>query len=124
METLYDKNGLVFWTEDEIKLRNVLVQYFTTKVLDSLRKQNSAFQMIQVEAPLLTPTEFINPNYTAEDVYTIDGLTLRPETTMGSFAFAKHILSGYYETKYRPPIIIWQHGKSFIKSFSSIFLNV
>lgn len=113
METLYDKNGLIFWTEDEIKLRKMFEQYFTESVFNSLRRQNSAFQMVQVEAPLLTPTELINPNYTADDVYTLDGLTLRPETTMGSFAFAKHILSGYYETKYRTPIIIWQHGKSF-----------
>jgi glycyl-tRNA synthetase len=113
METLYEKNGLIFWTEDEIKLRHIFEQHFTNAVLNSLRSQNSAFQMVQVEAPLLTPNELINPNYSADDVYTLGDLTLRPETTMGSYAFARHILSSYYSTKFRPPIIVWQHGKSF-----------
>ena len=32
---------------------------------------------------------------------------------MGSFAYAKHILSGYNEIKQKPPVVIFQHGKSF-----------
>jgi glycyl-tRNA synthetase len=32
---------------------------------------------------------------------------------MGSFAYAKHIMSGYHEIKQKPPVVIWQHGKSF-----------
>lgn len=113
METLYEKNGLIFWTEEEIKLRRIFEEHFTTAIINSLRSQNSAFQMVQIEAPLLTPNELINPNYSVDDVYSLGDLTLRPETTMGSYAFARHILSGYYQTKFRPPIIVWQHGKSF-----------
>lgn len=69
--------------------------------------------MVQVEAPLLTPNEMVNKNYTADDVFRINDLTLRPETTMGSYAAAKQLLSGYNDVKYRPPIVVWQHGKSF-----------
>lgn len=113
MENLYEKNGLIFWTQEEIKLRRMFEEYFSTEILASLRKQNAAFQLIQVEAPLLTPRELINKGYTDEDVWAFDDLALRPETTMGSFVYAKHILSGYNDIKQKPPVIIFQHGKSF-----------
>jgi len=29
MLNLYDKNGLIFWTENEIKIRDMLKDYFT-----------------------------------------------------------------------------------------------
>jgi glycyl-tRNA synthetase len=113
LENFYNKNGLIFWTEAEIKLRETFVEYFRHSLRISLMKMNSAFQFVQVEAPLLTPATFINPNYTADDVFKIGDVVLRPETTMGSYAAAKHLLSGFYEIKYRPPLVVWQHGKSF-----------
>ena len=113
MENLYEKNGLIFWTQEEIKLRRMFEDYFSAEILKSLRQQNPAFQLIQVEAPLLTPKELINKGYTDEDIYMFEDLALRPETTMGSFAYAKHIMSGYHEIKQKPPVIIFQHGKSF-----------
>lgn len=114
MESLYDKNGLIFWSEKEIKLRRMFEDYFSSNLIGALRQQNSAFQMVQIEAPILTPNDMINANYTNEDVYRLsDGLTLRPETTMGSYEFAKKLLSSYNDIKYRPPIVVWQHGKSF-----------
>lgn len=112
-KNLYDKNGLLFWSEEEIKLRRIFEQYFSGELMIGLKKQNSAFQSIQVEAPLLTPNELINKNYTEDDVWKFGELTLRPETTMGSYQYAKAILSGYNDIKYRPPIVVWQHGKSF-----------
>lgn len=114
MENLFEKNGLIFWSEEQIKLRRMFEEYFADNILLCLKKQNAAFNMIQIEAPILTPKEFINPNYTDEDVFSVsEELTLRPETTMGSYLFAKKFLSGYNEPKYRPPLIVWQHGKSF-----------
>lgn len=113
MESLYEKNGLIFWTQEEIKLRKQFEEYFSSEVFSSLRKQNAAFQMIQVESPLLTPRELINKGYTEDDVWSFGELALRPETTAGSFVYAKHILSGYHEIKQKPPVVIWQHGKSF-----------
>ena len=113
MENFYEKNGLIFWSQEEIRLRRMFETYFTTEIEASLKRQNSAFQFIQIEAPLLTPREFINPNYTEEDIWAFEDVALRPETTMGSFAVAKNLLSGYNDVKYRPPIVVWQHGKSF-----------
>jgi glycyl-tRNA synthetase len=113
MESLYEKNGLIFWTQEEIKLRRMFEDYLSAEILASLRKQNAAFQMIQVEAPLLTPRELINKGYDEKDIYVLEDLALRPETTMGSFVYAKHILNGYQDIKQKPPVVIFQHGKSF-----------
>jgi len=113
MESLYEKNGLIFWTQEEIKLRRMFEDYLSTEILASLRKQNTAFHMIQVEAPLLTPRELVNKGYDEKDIYVLEDLVLRPETTMGSFVYAKHILNGYQDIKQKPPVVIFQHGKSF-----------
>lgn len=111
---LYHTNGLTFWSEEEIRLRNMITDHMVTVVQCLLLAQNQAFKLIQCEAPQITPTDLINHNYSKEDYYQIsEGLTLRPETTMGSYLYAQHILSGYHMPKYKLPLCIWQHGKSF-----------
>ena len=192
---LYDSNGLVFWSEGEIKLRTMFEEHFVQKIKENLKSQNRAFDLHKCEAPLLTPTNLINPNYTEEDVWiqgegniaaalisyveqtegnltieadkgrlltlskehmrpegkdyytqmlelrkliqsltaedALDGqlfvemlivykelypqkrLVLRPETTMGSYAYARHLLNPHNETKVMPPLVVYQHGKSF-----------
>jgi len=87
MDTLYNKNGLVFWTDKEIRLRNMLVGHFVEGIQTVLKGENRAFEMMQVEAPLLTPVEFINKNYTPADYFAVGDLVLRPETTMGSYRY-------------------------------------
>lgn len=113
MKNLYNKNGLVFWSQEQIQLRRNFETFLTGTIFHSLLAQNSAFQMVQCEAPLLTPRNLINPGYTSEDIFEFDDLALRPETTMGSYEYAKMLLSGYHDVKYRAPLIVWQHGKSF-----------
>lgn len=110
---LYNVNGLVFWSEEEIRIRNMFVEHMVSAVRRSLLSMNQAFKLVQCEAPILTPSSKINPNYSVDDFYMIDQLALRPETTMGSYAYARHILSGYHDPKFKPPICVWQHGKSF-----------
>jgi glycyl-tRNA synthetase len=112
MHTLYIKNGLIFWTERQIQLRETAKSLIVTNIQTALRSQNKAFEFMQVEAPILTPQEYINPNYSASDYYSIDDLVLRPETTMGSYEYAKYLLT-HTELKVKLPLCIWQHGKSF-----------
>jgi len=191
MEQLYDSNGLIFWSEEEIKLRAMFENFFVQKIKSNLKSQNRAFDMHKCEAPLLTPTDLINPNYTEEDVWVqgepntlaalfnyielqeilkdkprllelskahmrpdsenyynkmmelseklkdcsedkpLEGqllnemlivyqelypskrLVLRPETTMGSYAYARHLLNPHNPVKIMPPLVVYQHGKSF-----------
>ncbi len=114
MKNLYEKNGLVFWSEREIKLRRMFEEYFVSHIGDFLKVQNSAFDVIQVEAPQLTPIGLINPSYTKDDYFPIsEELVLRPETTMGSYLYASDLLNPHQERRIKLPLCVWQHGKSF-----------
>ena len=125
MKNLYDINGLFFWTEEEIKIRQMLESYFTSKITESLKTQNPGFEIIQVEAPLLTPKGLINKNYSSEDVFTTnDELTMRPETTMGSYVYATEILNKHNKRKVRMPLVVWQHGKSFRNEQDQVTTNM
>ena len=123
MDTLYNKNGLVFWTDKEIRLRNMLVGHFVEGIQTVLKGENRAFEMMQVEAPLLTPVEFINKNYTPADYFAVGDLVLRPETTMGSYRYLQWLLE-HTEKKMRMPLCIWQHGKSFRREQDQVTKNM
>jgi glycyl-tRNA synthetase len=116
METLYDKNGLVFWNEAEIRVRQTMVDHFKSNVFGSLKTQNRAWEFVQVEAPLLMPAEWMNQQYLEDDSAfrirdeSLD-LALRPETTYGSYVAARRLLETH--SGYRLPLCVWQHGKSF-----------
>ena len=113
---LYQTNGLLFWSEEAIQIRQMFVDRLVNAVEQSLLRMNTAFKMIQCEAPILTPNHLISSNYTEEDYFRInEHLSLRPETTMGSYVYARHITNGYHNPKYKLPICVWQHGKSFRK---------
>lgn len=114
---LYNSNGIVFWSEEEIRVRNMFVDHMVAAMRRSLLSMNQAFKMIQVEAPVLMPKHLVSESYSTSDYFAcIDpGLSLRPETTMGSYVYAKHLLSGYNDPKFKLPICVWQHGKSFRK---------
>lgn len=124
MEQLYNVNGLIFWTEREIAARKMIESHLYQTVRDSLKEMNRAWELFQIEAPLLTPATFVNPNYSAADMFATEGtqvsatgeevaLIARPETTMGSYAYAKYLLNPHHATKVRMPLVVWQHGKSF-----------
>src|SRR5574338_1614133 len=108
MDNLYNVNGLIFWTEEEIRLREMFKQHFVSALSSNLKVQNRGFEFIQVEAPLLTPRIFINKNYTDEDMFVLDdALVLRPETTMGSYQAILELLSPHNERKVKPPVVVW-----------------
>lgn len=127
----YKRNGLLFWSEEEIRLRQRIADHLLDALRAALLKQNPAFQFRQIEAPILTPKEFINPNYSEQDMYlaeketdTHTGLVLRPETTMGSYEAAKAILDPYSSPKTRLPLVVWQHGKSFRREQDQVTKNM
>src|SRR5271170_5005220 len=104
VEQLYNVNGLIFWSEREINARKLVESHIVQAVKDSLKSMNRAWEFFQMEAPILTPKSFVNPNYTDADVFATNGtskdaegnditLIARPETTMGSYAYARHLLN-------------------------------
>jgi hypothetical protein len=107
MDNLYGTNGLMFWTEEEIKNRKMVEDFFVRSLTHTLKVENKGFEFFQVEAPILTPAKFINSNYEFRDMFTTaDNLILRPETTMGSYVAAKELLSSYHDRKVKLPICL------------------
>lgn len=114
MENLYEVNGLIFWSEEEIRLRNMIQDHIVSAISINLKAQNRGFELFQVEAPLITPKQFINKNYADGDMFVIDErFVLRPETTMGSYQALTSLISPHNDRKVKPPLVVWQHGKSF-----------
>jgi glycyl-tRNA synthetase len=129
MNPLYNVNGLMFWTAKEIRLRENLSRYFSEEISAELLKINPQWQIHQVESPLLTPRDLLNPNYTDFDIWAQEdpdgegfALALRPETTPGSYVYAQHLLNSHSGTK--PPFVVWQSGKSFRREQDSVTKNV
>jgi glycyl-tRNA synthetase len=125
MKSLYDKNGLIFFSEEEIMIRETMVQRIVLALRNSLFKLNTAFHFHRCEAPCLMPKEQVNPNYTDEDVFTThDGLVLRPETTLGSYLYAREILNPHNAMRVYPPMVVWQHGRSFRREQDQVLKNM
>jgi glycyl-tRNA synthetase len=109
----FDLNGLVVWTEEEIAHRHHLKSFLARRVRDALRATNPAWEMAEVETPVLTPRAEVNPQYTEDDLFlarTDGSLALRPETTAGSYFVARRMLA---MRAARPPFVVWQAGQSF-----------
>jgi glycyl-tRNA synthetase len=112
MDTHYDVNGLVFWTEKEFRLRESLRDYFVDRMQEALHAVNPAWMFVGIEAPVLMPRELVNPNYTPEDMFVLENLVLRPETTPGTYRFIRRMFDDS-NSGFKPPLCVWQCGKSF-----------
>lgn len=131
MQNVFDINGLVFWTEDEIRQREYFRDYFARRLQQELLALNPQWSFHFVEAPLINPRDLLNVNYTAQDIWEQETfvsaeeqaaiqagtspaprhLALRPETTPGSYAYAQYLLNNH--TGVKAPFVVWQAGKSF-----------
>jgi glycyl-tRNA synthetase len=109
----FDLNGLVVWTEEEIRRRQYLKSFLALRVHKALRATNPAWEMTEVETPVLTPRAEVSPQYTEAHVFLTrpdKSLALRPETTAGSYFVARRTLERRLA---RPPFVVWQAGQSF-----------
>ncbi len=134
MQNPYNINGLVFWDESEIRLRETFRDFFAREIQRELLGMNPQWKFHFVEASLLTPRHLLNVNYTEDDIWVQQDLdqvaktaedfkalqaerqgyrelALRPETTPGSYAYAQYLLNSH--SGVTPPFVVWQAGKSF-----------
>lgn len=134
MINLYDTNGLMFWSKEEIKYRNYIKEVFEEQISRILWDENKAWQIHEIEAPLLIPRDLINANYTNEDIWAQEPsdmkeifngdnhmLVLRPETTPSSFKYACYLLDN---NLILPPFVIHQTGKSFRREQDQVTKNM
>jgi glycyl-tRNA synthetase len=128
MFSLFGVNGLTFWTEREIRIREQLKRNFAIGVEEVLLGTNTAWKFVEVETPLLTPRNLLNPNYTGDDIWVQESgksesteLALRPETTPGSYVYAQHLLEHQMQ---KPPFCVWTAGKSFRREQDQVSKNM
>lgn len=122
MQSNYNVNGLITWNEKEIEARDYFTKQLILSVKESLLNANKAWSFTRIESPLLTPSELINPNYTDEDVYRVNSeLTLRPETTIGSYEYARELIEDQFNLL---PMVVFQSGKSFRQEQAQTLKNV
>jgi phenylalanyl-tRNA synthetase alpha subunit len=114
--------GLRFWTPEEVSMRNkikaTLVETVTTTLLDL----NQMWRVVECETPTMMPVARMSAAYDASDIFILqdapggtDQWAMRAETTDGTYLMAKHLLS---TTTIRPPLCIYQSGKSFRRETS------
>lgn len=92
MEFLYNFNALPFLNKRDLLLKDYLVKRIKLDVQDILMEQNKFWQFVQIEAPCLIPQEYINQNYTEDDIWLQQSknhapLALKPETTPSSYLY-------------------------------------
>ena len=109
-----NSKGLPFWNGQQIEKRHYVKKYLCQSVEKILLDVNQAWRFEEYEAPILTPFELINKNYSTDDYFATNILALRPETTMGSYIVAKHLLGSGCKL----PLCVYQAGKSFRKENS------
>ena len=111
-QQFYSTGGLRFWSEDEIELREAFQSRVASVIRRTLLDMNPAFRIIRTEGPILTERERM-ASYGDDDVFPVQwnkaatDWALRAETTASSYTVAK--------TLGRPPLCVWQAGKSFRK---------
>jgi glycyl-tRNA synthetase len=109
----YKFGGLRFWNEDEIELRELIITRFSGVIKRTLTELNPAWRYFRTEGPILTPAEFINSEYTEDDLFLTNhkNWALRAETTASSYEVARRVGG-------KLPICVWQVGKSFRRELS------
>lgn len=123
MINLYNSNGVMFWSEKEIMLRNQIKERIALTIHYILRKENPAWQIIQMEGSTLLPAEHLSNSYSNEDVFYLENsnLVMRPETTKSSYLYSEHLMT---LNEVRPPVIIWQAGKSYRREQDQVTKNM
>jgi glycyl-tRNA synthetase len=110
--SLTNTNGIVAYNEKDILIRNFIKQFITLGVKNILRSQNKAWGFHEIEGSCLISNDQINPEYSESDYFKIsDTLSLKPETTALSYAYANQLLT----LSHKPPLCVFQASKSFRK---------
>ena len=110
MIPIFEHNGLVSWNTEEIETRRMVLSYFVRNIKDALLSLNHGWRFFECETPVLMPRDCVSAAYNSDDFYSVmDGLVLRPETTYGSYEFARKLLA----EKAKLPLCVFQVGKSF-----------
>lgn len=121
MIKIYQDNGLPFYAEGELVLREHLKRSIELAVRAGLEAANPAWQVRRIEAPTMIPNELVSAEYSEQDVYRTQDFTMKPETTSSSYAYAGYLIE---HQAIKPPFCIWQASKSYRRENDQVSANV
>ncbi len=116
MKNLYNANGMPFWDEEEVMRRREIRDFLDSRMRRVYAQINPAIRVFECEAPTIMPLANMSSSYGLHDAWGIVPLgdearqVMRPETTYGSYLYARHLLDSQVAT---PPLCVFQSGKSY-----------
>lgn len=120
-------NGLVSYTEHDIRTRDFLIQEISSRLRAALKEINPAIDFIRVETPCLIPTDLVQQHIEAEfELWKIQDadLYLRPESTKSTYAMFPVLFPQVKQLRKRLPLCIWQSNLSFRAEQDKTFSNL
>ena len=121
--SLYERNGIMFWNKYAVQLRDSIEDKIVLAMQEAIWEfygdkfngnPGELWRWHQIDAPILTPDGLVSEQYDRNRMYgTRDDLVLRPQTTPGSFKYARTKIENNYRSDSWWPFVVWQHGKSF-----------
>lgn len=105
------------WNQHQLETRDTLTEYFTRFYARELGKVNNAFRFLRIESPTLIPYS-VNESKAAQVSiqFGSETFSLREDTATGAYEASREILAGKGGIKQRLPIVVYQHGKVFVKT--------
>jgi hypothetical protein len=131
-------NGLIYYTERDIRIREFLIQEISHRLENSLQELNRAIRFIRVETPCMVPPEVVKehieakfPLWAATDLSVpMDNsgiavpLYLRPESTRGTYLMFDVLFPQIPQQAKMLPLCLWQSGLSFRIEQDKTFSNL
>lgn len=121
MLNLTNINGLLSLNQQEIIDQDYIKKTVIYNIQKILLNQNRGWLFEEIDGTSLIPNELINPEYNESDYFKVnDQLSLKPETTAISYAYARQLL--HHST--RAPLCVYQSSKSFRKEQDQVLKNM
>ena len=120
-------NGLVYYTADDIRIRDFLVSEISEKLKASFKQLNRAIDFVRVETPCLVPQSIVQDHLNDDfELWKIEkeDLYLRPESTKGTFLMFPVVCPQAKQLAKSLPLCLWQTGLSFRAEQDKTFANL
>ena len=132
-------NGLVYYTEDDIRVREFLIQEISRRLETAFQAVNRAVRFMRIETPSLVPPDVVKQHLDAKFplwavvdpqwmvMNTIEDRVpffLRPESTRGTYLMFDVLFPQHPQQAKMLPLCLWQSGLSFRIEQDKTFANL
>ncbi len=109
-------NGLIYYTADDIRIRNFLISEISERLKAAFKELNRAIEFVRIETPCLVPQSIVQDHIDDDfDLWKVEkeDLYLRPESTKGTFLMFPVVCPQKTKLAKILPMCLWQAGLSF-----------